>query len=71
MESFGGGSRNGAEGAGALPQRPENVVLVGADGRVAATRVVAVMELLREADVKKLRLLTILRDGSDFHRMRP
>jgi biopolymer transport protein ExbD len=34
-------------------------VRVKADGRTPATRVVEVMELLREAGVKKLRLLTV------------
>lgn len=46
-----------------LEQMDDGRVRIKADGRVDATRVVAIMELLREAGVERLELLTVAEDG--------
>ena len=49
--------------AGRLAAQGKVRVRLKADGRAEATRVVAVMELLREAGVKRLKLLTLPAEG--------
>ena len=49
--------------AGRLAAQDKVRVRLKADGRAEATRVVAVMELLREAGVKRLKLLTLPAGG--------
>ena len=49
--------------AGRLEEDAGSVVRLKADGGAEAVRVVTVMELLREAGVERLKLLTVQREG--------